>query len=172
MNTFNPSTTWTIIMKNLKQIVFALALTCAAALASSWAVAHDTEIKIGNLVISAAWSRQSPMAADVAAGFLTIANQGAEDDRLIRAEATISAMTQIHDMKMEGDVMKMVELPEGIVIPAGGKVELKPKSLHLMFMGLAKPPVEGEHFTARLTFEKAGSVEVTFDVKAPGAHMN
>jgi copper(I)-binding protein len=75
-------------------------------------------------------------------------------------------------MKMDGDVMKMFELPEGISIPAGSTVELKPKSLHLMFMGLAKPPVEGEHFTATLTFEKAGTVEVQFDVLAPGAHMN
>jgi periplasmic copper chaperone A len=159
-------------MKHLKEFAFALALTFAAMLASPWAGAHDTEVKLGNLVITGAWSRQSPMAADVAAGFLTIANQGQEDDRLIKAETSISTMTQLHDMKMEGDVMKMFELPEGIPVSAGGTVELKPKSLHLMFMGLAKPPVEGEHFTATLTFEKAGSVDVTFDVKAPGAHMN
>jgi copper(I)-binding protein len=159
-------------MKHLKEIAFALILTCAAILAPPFAGAHDTEIKIGNLVITGAWSRQSPMAADVAAGFLKIANQGEEDDRLIKAETTISAMTQLHDMKMEGDVMKMVELAGGIPIPAGSTVELKPRSLHLMFMELAKPPVEGEHFTATLTFEKAGAVEVTFDVVAPGAHMN
>ena len=159
-------------MKLIKEIAFALVLTCAAILTTPGAGAHDTEVKVGNLVITGVWSRQSPTAADVAAGFLTIANQGQEDDRLIKAETTISTMTQIHDMKMEGDVMKMFERPEGIVIPAGSTVELKPKSLHLMFMGLAKPPVEGEHFTATLTFEKAGSVEVTFDVKAQGAHMN
>jgi copper(I)-binding protein len=147
-------------------------LTFAAILAAPWAGAHDTEVKVGNLLITGAWSRQSPMAADVAAGFLTIANQGQEDDRLIKAETTISSMTQLHDMKMEGDVMKMFEIPGGIAIPAGSTVELKPKSLHLMFMGLTKPPVEGEHFKATLTFEKAGSVEVNFDVKAPGAHMN
>jgi periplasmic copper chaperone A len=159
-------------MRHFKEIAFALLMTFAAILAAPWAGAHDTEIKAGDLVITGAWSRQSPMAADVAAGFLTIANKGQADDRLIKAETAISTMTQIHDMKMEGDVMKMFELPEGIAIPAGGMVELKPKSLHLMFMGLAKPPVEGEHFTATLTFEKAGSVEVQFDVLAPGAHMN
>ncbi|WP_395660688.1 copper chaperone PCu(A)C [Aestuariivirga sp.] len=159
-------------MKHLKDIAFAVLLTLAAVLAAPWAGAHDTAIKAGNLVITGPWSRQSPMAADVAAGFLTIANTGQEDDRLVKAETAISSMTQIHGMKMEGDVMKMFELPEGIPIPAGGTVELKPKSLHLMFMGLAKPPAEGEHFTATLTFEKAGTVEVQFDVLAPGAHMN
>ena len=159
-------------MKHLKDIAFAVLLTLAAVLAAPWAGAHDAAIKAGNLVITGPWSRQSPMAADVAAGFLTIANTGQEDDRLVKAETAISSMTQIHGMKMEGDVMKMFELPEGIPIPAGGMVELKPKSLHLMFMGLAKPPAEGEHFTATLTFEKAGTVEVQFDVLAPGAHMN
>jgi periplasmic copper chaperone A len=159
-------------MKLIKEITFALVLTCAAILTTPWAGAHDTEIKLGNLVITGAWSRQSPMAADVAAGFVTITNQGQEDDRLIKAETAISSMTQLHDMKMEGDVMKMFEIPGGIAIPAGSTVELKPKSLHLMFMGLRTPPVEGEQFTATLTFEKAGSVEVTFDVKAQGAHMN
>lgn len=159
-------------MKHFKEIAFALILTVAAVLTTPWAKAHDTEIKLGDLVITGAWSRQSPMAADVAAGFLTIANKGQEDDRLIKAETAISAVTQLHDMKMEGDVMKMVEVAGGIPVPAGSTVELKPKSLHLMFMGLAKPPVEGESFTATLTFEKAGSVEVTFDVKAADAQMH
>lgn len=159
-------------MKLLKEIAFAVVLTGAAILTSPWAGAQDTEIKIGSLVIAQPWSRQSPMAADVAAGFLTITNQGQEDDRLIKADTAISAMTQLHDMKMDGDVMKMFELPGGIAIPAGSTVELKPKSLHLMFMGLVKPPVEGQSFTATLTFEKAGTVEVEFGVLAPGAHMN
>jgi copper(I)-binding protein len=159
-------------MKCIREIAFASALTLASLFSLTDAIAHDTATKIGDLVIEQPWSRQSPMAADVAAGFLKITNQGQEDDRLIKAETAISAMTQLHDMKMDGDVMKMFELPEGIPIPAGSTVELKPKSLHLMFMGLAKPPVEGEHFTATLTFEKAGTVEVQFDVMAPGAHMN
>jgi periplasmic copper chaperone A len=157
-------------MKCIREIAFASALTLASLFSLTGAIAH--EIKLGDLVIEQPWSRQSPMAADVAAGFLTITNQGPEDDRLIKAETKISAMTQLHDMKMEGDVMKMFELPEGISIPAGSTVELKPKSLHLMFMGLAKPPVAGERFTATLTFEKAGTVDVEFDVLAPSAHMN
>jgi periplasmic copper chaperone A len=157
-------------MKCIREIAFASALTLASLFSFTGAIAH--EIKLGSLVIEQPWSRQSPMAADVAAGYLRITNQGPEDDRLIKAETAISAMTQLHDMKMEGDVMKMFELPEGIPIPAGGTVELKPKSLHLMFMDLAKPPVAGERFTATLTFEKAGTVDVEFDVLAPGAHLN
>ena len=157
-------------MKFIREIAFASALTLGSLFSLAGAIA--AEVKLGDLVISNAWSRQSPMAANVAAGFLTITNTGQQDDRLVKAETTISTVTQLHDMKIEGDVMKMFELPEGIPVPAGGTVELRPRSLHLMFMELAKPPAEGERFTATLTFEKAGTVDVEFAVLAPGAQMN
>ena len=158
------------IMNRFTEIAFAAALTLGALFSLADAQAH--EIKAGSLVISHPWSRQSPMAADVAAGFLVLTNEGKEADRLIKVETPISAVAQLHDMKMEGDVMKMAELPDGIAIPAGATVELKPKSLHIMFMGLKSQPAEGESFPAMLTFEKAGKVEVEFEVLAPTAHMN
>ena len=157
-------------MKLLKEIAFASALSLAALVSLGDAQAH--EIKLGDLVIHHPWSRQSPMAADVAAGFMTITNTGKQDDRLVKATAEISGSTQIHDMKMVGDVMKMEELPDGIVIPAGGTVKLKPKSLHIMFMGLKQQVMEGEEFTGTLTFEKAGTVTVEYEVAAPGGDMS
>ena len=112
------------------------------------------------------------MAADVAAGFMTITNTGTQDDRLVKASSDISSSVQIHDMKMVGDVMKMEELPDGIVIPAGGSVKLKPKSLHIMFMGLKRQVIEGEEFSGTLTFEKAGTVNIDYEVAAPGGDMS
>ena len=157
-------------MTLFKQIILASTLTLASVMAIASGEAH--EVKLGDLVIHHPWSRQSPMAASVAAGFMTITNNGKEDDRLVKATAEISGSTQIHDMKMVGDVMKMVELPDGLVIPAGGTVKLKPKSLHLMFMGLKQPVMEGEEFTGTLTFEKAGTVTVEYEVAAPGGDMS
>jgi len=157
-------------MSLFKQINFAATLLLASGLGFSDAQAH--EIKLGDLVIHHPWSRQSPMAADVAAGFMTITNNGKEDDRLVKATSEVSKLVQVHDMKMVGDVMKMVELPEGLVIPAGTTVKLKPKGLHLMFMGLERQVVEGEEFTGTLTFEKAGSVTVEYEVAAPGGDMS
>ncbi|MEI7600524.1 MAG: copper chaperone PCu(A)C [Aestuariivirga sp.] len=157
-------------MSLFKQINFAATLLLAAGLGFSDAQAH--EIKLGDLVIHHPWSRQSPMAADVAAGFMTITNNGKEDDRLVKATSEVSKLVQVHDMKMVGDVMKMVELPDGLVIPAGATVKLKPKGLHLMFMGLERQVVEGEEFTGTLTFEKAGSVTVEYEVAAPGGDMS
>ena len=157
-------------MTLFKQIAFASALTLAAVL--DLATAHAHEMKIGDIVISHPWSRQSPMAADVGAGFMVIQNNGQQDDRLVKATATVSDNVQLHDMKMVDDVMKMVELAEGIPIPAGAKVELRPGSLHVMFLELKAPVKEGETFTGTLTFEKAGTVEVEFEVAAPNAGMN
>ena len=154
-------------MKLFKEIAFAAALSLAAVFTLADAQAH--EVKIGDLVIHHPWSRQSPMSASVAAGFLTITNNGKQDDRLVKASSEISPMVQIHDMKMEGDVMKMVELPDGIVIPAGATVTLKPKSLHIMFMDVKQQPGEGTSFTGTLTFEKAGTVTIDYDVASPGA---
>ena len=56
-----------------------------------------------------------------------------------------------------------------ISVPAGGKVELKPGGLHVMMIGLTKPLVKGEKIKARLVFEKAGAVDVVFEVEGLGA---
>ena len=154
-------------MKLFKEIAFAAALSLAAVFTLADAQAH--EVKIGDLVIHHPWSRQSPMSASVAAGFMTITNTGKQDDRLVKASSEISPVVQIHDMTMEGDVMKMVELPDGLVIPAGATVKLKPKLLHIMFMDVKQQPGEGTSFTGTLTFEKAGTVTIDYDVASPGA---
>ena len=156
-------------MRIFKEVTFAAALTLGAVF--SFADAHAHEIKVGDIVIGHPWARQSPMGADVAAGYMTITNNGEEEDRLVKATASISPTVQLHEMKMEGDVMKMTEVPGGIVIPPGSTVELKPKSLHIMFMGLKAPVKEGEAITGTLTFEKAGSVDIEYDVIAPNAGM-
>ena len=67
---------------------------------------------------------------------------------------------------MENDVMKMRQLPDGIEIPAGATVELKPGGLHVMFMKIKHPLAEGDTFKATLNFEKAGKVDVDFTVGA------
>ncbi|HRX36031.1 MAG TPA: copper chaperone PCu(A)C [Aestuariivirga sp.] len=156
-------------MRLIKEITFAAALTIAS-LADA-AMGHADEIKAGNLIIGHPWSRQSPMGGSVAAGFMTIQNTGTEDDRLLKATAEITSNVQLHAMTMDGDVMKMAEMPDGIPIPAGQTVELKPRSLHIMFMGLASPVMEGEDIKGTLVFEKAGTVDIDYEVMAPNAGM-
>jgi hypothetical protein len=149
-------------MKLVRETSFAFFLTLAAIANPVDAFAH--EIKSGDLVISDPWSRQSPVASDVAAGFMKITNNGTVDDTLIKATAEIAPVVQLHNMKMEGDIMKMYELVGGIPIPAGETVELKPKSLHVMFMHVKEQPAVDTRFRGTLTFERAGTVDVEFEV--------
>jgi|JI10StandDraft_1071094.scaffolds.fasta_scaffold73645_3 copper(I)-binding protein len=121
-------------------------------------------ITLGDIEISGAFTRATLPNAPVGAGYLTIANKGTADDRLMSANSPVAGMTQIHEMKMEGDVMKMTELPDGLAIPAGGTVSLAPGGLHIMFMKLKQAFAEGTTIPVTLTFETAGSVDVELAV--------
>ncbi|MDV3253163.1 copper chaperone PCu(A)C [Devosia sp. BK] len=123
-------------------------------------------VTVGTLEISGAFTRATLPNAPVGGGFFTIHNTGSEDDRLVSASTPIAKATQIHEMAMEGDVMKMRELDEGLVIPAGETVVLEPGGKHLMMMGLTGAITEGETVPVTLTFEKAG--DVTLDLTAAG----
>jgi hypothetical protein len=133
---------------------------------------HMAEIKAGDLAISAPVIRATPPNAPVSGGFMAISNSGAASDRLISGSADFAGKVEIHEMSMEGDVMKMRPVEGGLEIPAGGSVELKPGGFHVMFMGLKEPMKPGEKRKAKLVFEKAGEVEIEFDVMEmkPGAH--
>ena len=156
-------------MKLFNQILFASALTLASV---SSANAH--EIKIGKLVIHHPWIKQPVGSATVAAGFTKIDNTGTEDDTLLKITVEGVPTVQIHAMKMEGETMKMAEMNDGLVIPAGKSVEFKPKSLHIMMMGLKSAFMVGEEVKATFTFAKAGQVDVEFEVVAPDgqAHIH
>lgn len=133
------------------------------------AFAHDGVTHLGAINISLPFTRATLPNAPVGGGFLTIENEGPEADRLVSATSAVAGDTQIHEMAMEGEVMKMRELPDGLEIPAGETVVLAPGGFHIMFMGLKQPFVEGETVPVTLTFEKAGSVEVLLPVEAAAA---
>ncbi|MEN9895742.1 MAG: hypothetical protein RIR97_1594, partial [Pseudomonadota bacterium] len=158
-------------MKLLKTIGIAALIAGMSALS---AFAHS--YKVGTLEIRHPHSPATLPGAPVGAGFLTITNTGTDDDRLTSVSTPIAGEGQIHEMAMEGEVMKMRQLKDGIAIPAGATVELKRGGLHLMFMQLKEPMKEGGMVKATLTFEKAGTVDVEFKVEAANAkhedHMN
>ena len=144
--------------------------------AQSGAMAAPAEIRIGDIAITGAFTRATLPNAPVGGGFLTLTNTGAEDDRLVFAESPIARDTQIHEMAMEGDVMKMRQLVDGLVIPAGQSVVLEPGGYHIMFMGLTQALVEGETIPLTLTFEKAGTITIDLlaggtAADAPAGHM-
>ncbi|MEO9168137.1 MAG: copper chaperone PCu(A)C, partial [Aestuariivirga sp.] len=140
------------------------------ALAMLMSVASAQDYKIGTLVIQHPWIKE-PIPGAVAAAYATIENTGKEDDTLLKVAVDGVPMAQIHDMKMVGDVMKMDELKDGLVIPAGKTVELKPKSFHIMLMNATAAFKVGQEVKGTLTFAKAGALDVSFEVEADKSGM-
>ena len=145
-----------------------LSATAFVALAAASPACAD-DVKAGTLQLSAPWTRATPKGAKIGGGYLKIANTGTAADRLIGGSVAVADKVEIHEMSMTNGVMKMRELANGLEIKPGQVVELKPGSIHLMFVGLKRPLTEGEHLKATLVFAKAGKVEVDFSVAGIGA---
>jgi len=124
--------------------------------------------KAGPLTIEAPWSRATPGGAKVAGGYMKITNDGKEADRLVGGSVPFAGRFEIHEMAMDGGVMKMRELPKGVEIKPGETVELKPGGYHLMFMDLKSGLKQGQTVKGTLVFEKAGKVDVEYHVGPVG----
>jgi len=149
-------------MRLITQIAFILTLIASPASA----FAHD--YTVGSLRIDHPWSRATPKGASIAAGYLVIENKGSAPDRLVGGSSAIAERFEIHEMKMDGGVMKMRPFARGLEIAPGKSVTFAPGGYHLMFVNLREPPVEGKRFKATLVFEKAGAVEVEFVIEKMG----
>jgi copper(I)-binding protein len=123
--------------------------------------------KVGPLQIENAYTRATVPGQMAAGGFMKVENKGVVD-LLVSASSPAAGEVQLHEMAMEGNVMKMRQVKD-IPVPAGGAVELKPGGMHLMFMNIKAPLVAGETIPVKLKFAKAGEVEVKFPVNAMGA---
>ena len=132
---------------------------------------HDSHSRwqMGELEISAPWSRAIPPAAPVAAGYLSIHNRGSQDDRLVEVRSTAAARVEIHELRHEDGMARMRLLPDGLPLPAGETVELRPGGYHLMFITPGDGFVAGRQVAATLVFEHAGELPVEFEVRPIGA---
>jgi copper(I)-binding protein len=144
-------------------IMLAVALTCLAVTADA------TDYKVGSLEINHPWSRATPKGAKTAAGYVVIKNTGPAPDRLVGGSLAGAGVAQVHEMTMDGGVMKMRPVPGGLEIKPGETVELKPGSFHLMFVDLKQSLAKGQPVKGTLSFERAGTVDVEFTVEGIGA---
>lgn len=127
------------------------------------------DIVKGDIKISQPWARATPGGAKVAAGYLTITNSGKAPDRLVGGTAVAAGTLEIHDMTMTDGIMRMRRLDAGLELKPGQTVALKPGGLHVMFMDLKAPLKQGEKVKGTLVFEKAGTVEIEYEVAPIGA---
>jgi copper(I)-binding protein len=98
---------------------------------------------------------------------MKLVNEGREAERLVGAHTDVAAVVEIHESRVEGEVMRMVFLPDGLEIPPQGEVSLKPGSYHLMLIGLQRDLNDGDTLTMVLEFEKSGTVTVEAEVRQP-----
>lgn len=129
--------------------------------------AHD--YRAGALAIAHPWSRATPSGAQVGAAYMTITNRGPEPDRLLGGSTPAAGRVEVHEMRMEGDVMRMRALAGGLEIAPGDSVGITPGGYHLMLTPLKTPLRQGERVPLTLEFAKAGKVEVELVVMGVGA---
>jgi periplasmic copper chaperone A len=145
----------------MRSTFLALGASLIIGLSSAAAVAQSGDIEIKD-----AWARAMPAGAQTAAAYVTI--ESPAGDRLTGASTPAAQKAEFHSMTMEGSIMKMRQV-DGIDLPAGKPVALKPGGYHIMLTGLAKPLEAGQSFPLTLDFAKAGVRQVTVSVAKVGA---
>jgi len=138
----------------MRLAIAALVLTMA-----SWVIG-SSGAEQSLIVAEHAWARATPKGAPNGAAYVTLANRGTSEDRLLGATSPAAQSIQFHSEVNENGVMKMRELP-AIDVRPGASVVLKPGGIHMMMIGLKQQLNEGETVALTLMFEKAGAVEVT-----------
>jgi len=143
-----------------------LALTVT--LGAYHAQAQDKDIRVGDLVISHAWTRH----AGRGQGRRRLSDhreQGGGGDRLVSGETPAAGKLEIHEMSVSDGVMKMRPIDGGLALAPGQTVKLVPGGYHLMLIDLKKPLKAGDKVPVTLNFEKAGKVTVSLGVQGLGA---
>lgn len=138
-----------------------LALISAAALAtlfSAAAFAQSVEVKD-------AWARATVQGQMATGAFMKLTSK--DGARLVSASSPVAGVVEVHEMKMEGDVMKMRAMPNGLELPAGKAVELKPGGYHVMMMDLKAPLKKDTTVPLTLVFKDAKGVETKTELTVP-----
>lgn len=103
------------------------------------------------LLVTDAWSRPADQGT-VSAAYLLLTNPGETDVTIMSAAMALAGLVEIHEMVMQGDVMRMNPIPE-LIVPAGASAALEPGGNHIMLMDLQTALVEGGALIVTLTFD-------------------
>ena len=145
----------------MKKLFHTAALVSAltAALVGGSAMAQTAPVQVDG-----AWARASVQGQKGTGAFMRLtAKEGA---RLVRAESPAAGVTEVHEMKVEGDIMKMRAVPT-LDLPAGKTVELKPGGYHVMLMDLKAPLMKDTSVPITLVFQDAKGMESKLNLSVP-----
>ena len=117
-----------------------------------------------NVTVTDAWARATVQGQKATGAFMKITAK--DNAKLVGVSSPVAGVAEIHEMKMDKDVMRMNALPNGLDLPAGKAVELKPGGYHVMLMDLKAPVEEDSHVIVTLLFEDAAGVKTQQEVHA------
>jgi len=130
------------------------------------ALAPAAQAQSNNLAIIAPYARATVAGMTTGGVWFGVQNDGSESDRIVAVHTEIAGKTELHDMKMDGNIMRMFQI-DGIDIPAGQTLMLgQGNKLHVMLLDLRQHLKEGDSFPLKIEFEKAGSMTVDVVVRA------
>ena len=113
------------------------------------------------------WARATAPRQDVGAAYMTLTSP--VEDRLLGASSPVAGRVEVHEMTMDGGVMRMREMGAGLPLPAGTAVVLAPGGLHVMLVDLKQPLVAGQSVALRLRFRDAPPLDLQVPVAPVGA---
>jgi copper(I)-binding protein len=143
-----------MLRRGLKPAVLMLLAACVACVEAS---------------VGQAWSRATINGAEAGAIFAVITG-GDAADVLTAAESAAANVVELHEHALGADgVMAMREVQGGIAVPAQGVVELKPRSYHIMLIGLKAPLAKGARVPVVFVFQRAGRIALKAEVLDPWA---
>jgi copper(I)-binding protein len=116
-----------------------------------------------NVTVTDAWARATVTGQKATGAFMTITAK--DNAKLVGVSSPVAGVAEIHEMKMDKDVMKMAALPNGLDLPAGKAVALKPGSYHVMLMDLKAPLVKDSTVPVTLMFQDTKGVKSTVELK-------
>ncbi|GAB3192752.1 copper chaperone PCu(A)C [Hydrogenophaga aquatica] len=133
-----------------------IAAAMLAVTASAWAQS--------NVKVEDAWVRGTVAQQKSTGAFMRLTAQ--KDARLVSASSPVAGVTEVHEMAMDKDVMRMRAV-EALPLPAGKTVELKPGGYHVMLLDLKGPVKAGETVPLTLVFEDAQAKRETLELQLP-----
>ena len=121
-------------------------------------------ITFKGLVLSDFWIKKVIANNNITAGYIKIENKNEKNERLISVESNFSKRTELHYMNIKNDIMIMKHLEDGVLIKSKSKINLKPRSFHIMFIDLTKSFNKTSYQKVKFNFENAGSIIINMPI--------
>ncbi len=124
------------------------------------------------IIVKDEWARVTPSGSGSV--YMTIENDGDQDDTLTSAISDEAEMTMIHQTVREENIAKMIHVMGGIDLPKGKRIKLEPGGYHLMLMGIEKNLTLNDRIRITLSFKNNENIEISpiIKIRPPKMHKH